>query len=631
LPALDGLRAIAVAAVIIFHFAPDRLPGGFLGVDVFFVVSGFLIARLLIVEVGRSGRVSCPAFWARRARRLLPAVATMTIVVLIAASVKFSAVELHDLRAQALGTLFYVANWVFIFQKNSYFASVGRPSPFLHMWSLAIEEQFYLVLPVIFFLLRRHVTRRPMLTAAIAFLGAIGSTIWMAILAKPLHDPTTAYLATGAHAMGLLVGVALGVLAGAAPGWNAAIQRLADNRALRTWSTVIASVALLGVLLAFRLTSYTSDRLFHGGFLVFSIGSGIVIAAVAIAPHSPLARVLSLRPLVTTGLRSYSLYLWHWPVYVFLTPTSGLTGASLFFARVAVSVVLAEISYRCIEQPFRVGYIAKKSASRGAVVYFATSIVVAVVLVFTVAAPTALPPTSLAAAAAATAKSRSPGGLRIDMFGDSTALIFGYYGVTHNAELENIDVKGDARLGCSTVNAARVTNSVLNTPPQDCQGWEQRWAADAAHDRGAVLAVMTGAWEVLDQRIGNTTYKFPSPQWHALVEGGLHKAISLLAGNGRTVYVFPVPCYGSGDPLHPLPARGDPARIRAVNAMLDRIAGEIKRVKLVPWLDVVCPHGRRAATFNGVNLWENDNVHLTVNGAIAVWKWWLPQLRRPQN
>jgi peptidoglycan/LPS O-acetylase OafA/YrhL len=640
LPALDGLRAIAVAAVIIFHFAPSRLPGGFLGVDVFFVVSGFLIARLLIVEVTRSGRISCPTFWARRARRLLPAVATMTIVVLILASVKFSAIELHDLRAQALGTLFYVANWVFIFQKGSYFATVGRPSPFLHMWSLAIEEQFYLVLPVLFFLLRRHVARRPALTATIAFAGAIGSTIWMWILAKPLHDPTTAYLSTGAHAMGLLVGVALGVLAGAASGWSNAVQRVATDRALRMWITAIASVALVGVLLTFRLTSYTSHRLFHGGFLVFSIASGIVIAVVALAPANPLARALSWRPLVVTGLRSYSLYLWHWPVYVFLTPTSGLTGAGLFWARVGVSVVLAEISYRLIEQPFRVGFIAKKSASRGAVVYFATSIVAAIVLVFTVAAPEPLPPTSFAAAAAAAAatnpgthdtKKTEPNAPHIDMFGDSTALLFGIDGALNAPKFGGIVVGGESNLGCSTVNAARVTNNVLNLEPKDCEGWELRWARDAQRDHGAVLAMMTGAWEVLDQRIGNTTYKFPSPQWHALVEGGLRKGVSILAGKGRTVYVFPLPCFGTGDPQFPLPARGDPARVNAINDMLDAIAREIPHVKLVPWRDVVCPQGRRAETYQGVNLWQPDNVHLTLKGAVAIWKWWLSQLRRAQN
>jgi peptidoglycan/LPS O-acetylase OafA/YrhL len=641
LPALDGLRAIAVAAVIIFHFSPARLPGGFLGVDVFFVVSGFLIARLLISEVGRSGTVACAHFWARRARRLLPAVATMTVVVLVVASVKFSSIEMHDLRAQALGTLFYVANWVLIVQKGSYFASVGRPSPFLHMWSLAIEEQFYLVLPVLFFLLRRHVARRPGVTATIAFIGAIGSTIWMAILAKPLHDPTTAYLATGAHSMGLLVGVALGVLAGAAPGWTTAASRLAANRAWRVSTTAIASVALVGVLLAFRLTSYTSSRLFHGGFLVFSIGSGIVIAMVALSPGSALARSLSFRPLVVVGLRSYSLYLWHWPVYVFLTPTSGLTGAALFWARLGVSVVLAEVSYRCIEQPFRVGYVAKRSGTRGAVVYFAAGIAVAVALVFTVAAPTALPPTSITPAAASITPSTTPVARRsrrvqkqlpqVDIFGDSTALVFGYYAGVHSNELGNVRVGGDARLGCSSLNTDKINAGILIQPPSGCAGWEQRWQTQAAKDKRAVLAIMLGAWEILDQRVNGVTLKYPDPRWSALVEASLRHAVEVLAVHGRAVHIFQLPCYGTGDPQFPIPARGDPNRINAMNDMIERIAHQVPHVSIVHWRDLVCPNGKRVEKVNGVQLWQTDNVHLTEQGVVQVWKWWLPQLRRAQN
>jgi peptidoglycan/LPS O-acetylase OafA/YrhL len=174
---LDGLRAIAVAAVIVFHFAPSVLPAGFLGVDVFFVVSGFLIARLVTREISGSGTVSLSGFWARRARRLLPALGTVVVVVLIGTSIWFSSIEVHDIRAQALGTLFYVANWVLIAGKNNYFSTVGRPSPFLHMWTLAVEEQFYLVLPLVFFAGRRAIVRHPRRTAAVALVGAVASTI----------------------------------------------------------------------------------------------------------------------------------------------------------------------------------------------------------------------------------------------------------------------------------------------------------------------------------------------------------------------------------------------------------------------------------------------------------------------
>src|SRR6476660_1088128 len=228
---LDGLRAFAVVAVMIYHFAPSALPAGFLGVDVFFVVSGFLISRLVMAEIARTKTLGRVHFWARRARRLLPAVATMTLVVLIAVALRFSDAELHDIRAQALGTLFYCANWVIIYTKGSYFASVGRPSPFLHMWTLGVEEQFYLVLPLVFFAARRLIVRHPIRTSVVALLGAIASTVWMAVLVSPTGDPTRAYLGSDSHAMGLLVGVALGVLAGAHTPWEQFPRRARANDA----------------------------------------------------------------------------------------------------------------------------------------------------------------------------------------------------------------------------------------------------------------------------------------------------------------------------------------------------------------------------------------------------------------
>ena len=399
--ALDGLRAIAVAAVVIFHFAPSSLPGGFLGVDVFFVVSGFLIARLLVADIAATGSFSRPRFWARRARRLLPAAAVMTVVVLVISAVKLTPVELHDLRAQALGSLLYVANWVLIAQKGSYFALTGRPSPFLHMWSLAIEEQFYLVLPLVFFAARRALDAPPRARAAVlALVAALGSTIWMATLVTPLGDPSRAYLGTGSHAMGLLVGVALGILAGAGGPWDAIGARLAREPGARITTSLVGIAALIAVLATMRLTSDHSYHLFRGGFLAFSLVCGVLIAIVVLNPQLGVTRALSTPALVAFGLRSYSLYLWHWPVRVFLTPRSGLDGAELFLARLAVSLVLAELSYRFVEQPFRTGVVARRSGSRGAIAFFGALTAVAVVLVVTIAAPTAIRTPTLAAAAA---------------------------------------------------------------------------------------------------------------------------------------------------------------------------------------------------------------------------------------
>jgi peptidoglycan/LPS O-acetylase OafA/YrhL len=353
---LDGLRALAVLGVIVFHFSRDALPAGFLGVDVFFVVSGYLITTLLLREVGASGRISLPSFWARRARRLLPALCVMTAVVVVASAIDFTDNELHDIRAHALGSLFYCANWVFIHGHSSYFATLGRPSPFLHTWTLAIEEQFYVVFPLVVFAARRVIARRPMVGAAVAFAGAVASQLWMAHLVQPHHDPSRAYFGSDSHASGILVGVALAFML-------AAVGRV--DRAQRTASAA-GVVLLAGVAATMRLADDNSLGLYRGGYLAFALACAALIVVVVQFRDTAFSRALSVGPLVAIGLRSYSLYLWHWPVRVFVTHDNvHAGGAALFVWRAVTLAVLAEVSYRFVERPFRSGVVAGQSVSVG--------------------------------------------------------------------------------------------------------------------------------------------------------------------------------------------------------------------------------------------------------------------------
>jgi peptidoglycan/LPS O-acetylase OafA/YrhL len=633
---LDGLRAIAVAGVIVFHFAPSVLPAGFLGVDVFFVVSGFLIARLVTRELAGSGTVSLAGFWARRARRLLPALATVVVVVLIATAIVFSNIEIHDIRAQALGTLFYVANWVLIAGKNNYFATVGRPSPFLHMWTLAVEEQFYLVLPLVFFAGRRVIVRHPVRTAAVALVGAVASTIWMGVLWSPGGDPSRAYLGTDSHAMGLLVGVAIGVIAGSSAHWERFVGALRSETRVARAAPLLAGACLAAVVLTMRFASETSTALYRGGFLVFAVLCGVIVAVLAARPETALSRGLGTRALVVVGLRSYSLYIWHWPVRVFITPTSGLHGFALFVVRLAVSVVLAEISFRLIEQPFRVGRPAQRAGSRPAITYYAVMVVITIVLVVTVAAPEPLPPTSLAQLGPAPtvpppAKGHPPPAqpqtLRVDVFGDSTGLVFGLGGA-YNADKLGITVGGDASLGCSLVQTDHVSAGRILKRPGYCNGWQGRWQASMRKDPKARLAVMAGAWETLDQKAPDgSTVRFGTQAWTDLITSSVQNALTLLGSDGRTVNLFEVPCYGAGDANDPIPERQDPERIAAVNDIFTNLARTMPHVKIVPWRDLVCPNGKRAESVGGVHLWLPDDQHLSGAGAVVVWKWWLPQLR----
>ena len=631
---LDGLRAIAVAGVIVFHFAPSVLPAGFLGVDVFFVVSGFLIARLVTREIAGSGRVSLANFWARRARRLLPALSTVVVVVLIATAIVFSNIEVHDIRAQALGTLFYVANWVLIFGKNNYFATVGRPSPFLHMWTLAVEEQFYVVLPLVFFAARRFIVRHPARTAALALVGAVASTVWMAVLFSPGGDPTRAYLGTDSHAMGLLVGVAIGVIAGHRERWDRVTGALRSDTALGRAAPWLAAASLVAVVVTMRLASERTDALYRGGFLAFALLCGVIVIVLAARPEIALSRGLGTSALVAVGLRSYSLYIWHWPVRVFITPTSGLHGFGLFVVRLAVSAVLAEISFRLIEQPLRVGRPAQRAGSRPAVVYYVVMVAVAIMLVVSVDAPQPLPPTSLSQLGPAptlpSANEPVPGRtgqLRVDVFGDSQGLVFGLGGAYHASELD-ISVGGDASLGCGLVQTDHVSEGRFLKNPAHCAGWQERWREILRREPKARIAVMAGAWETLDQKTADgTTIKFGTQAWTDLITSSVRDALEVLGSDGRMVHLFQVPCFGAGDANDPLPERQDPARIAAVNQIFDNVARSMPNVKIVPWRNLVCPDGKRVESIDGVHLWQPDDQHLTYPGAVVVWKWWLPQLR----
>jgi hypothetical protein len=457
----------------------------------------------------------------------------------------------------------------------------------------------------------------------------------MAVLVSPTGDPSRAYLGSDSHAMGLLVGVALGVLAGAGTPWEAMAVRLRSSPTAAWVAGAVGLGALLAVLVTMSVLDGNAYSLYRGGFLAFSLLCGAIVAVVVMLPTTRVAQMLSAPWLVAVGLRSYSLYLWHWPVRVFVSPSSGLDGAALFTVRLVVSIVLAEISYRVVERPFRMGMVARRSGSRGAIFYFAAIAAVAAVLVATVAAPVALPPSDLGRAAAAVPGNTRPTGptarggigpLRVDIFGDSTALVFGISGAEHAREL-HITVGGDARLGCGVVQADHFSDGRVIKNLEECAGWQARWRAQLRHDPHAVVALMTGAWDILDHETNDGIARFGTVAWTNLVTLSLRAALQVLTADGRTVHVFEVPCFGAGDANVPLPERSDPARITALNDIFGNLAREMPRVAIVHWRAFVCPGSHRIESKNGVRLWQPDDVHLTEAGGVLVWKWWLPQLR----
>lgn len=348
LPGLDGLRAIAVVAVIVFHLNPSWLPGGFLGVDIFFVISGYLITSLLLSEHQRSGRVALPRFWGRRARRLLPALGVLLLAVTLLAAC-FARDGLTDLQGDLPASIFYVLNWALVFGHDSYASTFGRPPLLQHLWSLSVEEQFYLLWPpILVFLLRRRLTREQI--AGVALGGAAVSASLMAGLFRPGRNPSAVYFGTHTHAEGLLLGCAL---AAAIPPWQmtAAVAPTARKVLERS-----GAVALLAVLAGLATLGFTSSVTYRGGLLLVDVATAVVVATVA-HPASRLGAALGRQPLRWIGLRSYSLYLWHWPIFEMTRPGIDLAWSTLpdDLLRLSLTVAAAELSYRFVEQPWREG------------------------------------------------------------------------------------------------------------------------------------------------------------------------------------------------------------------------------------------------------------------------------------
>ena len=347
MPGIDGLRAVAVAAVFLYHANLSWMPGGFLGVDVFFVISGYLITSLLIAEFEDRGRIALGRFWAGRARRLLPALFAL-LAVCLAIGATLQRGKLIGLRGDALASIFYVANWRFIFSHESYFAQFGRPSLLRHLWSLAVEEQFYLLWPPLF-LIGMRLLRRATLAALVA-LGAIGSTALMWALYRPGADTSRIFYGTDTRAAPLLIGVLL------AFAWKPSAMPAWDSARARRRLDALSVVALAAVIYAFVTVHDYDQSIYRGGFLVLAVSAALLLATIA-HPASTLGRALAHPVPRWLGERSYGIYLWHWPVLVFSRPGVDvhLPRGVLIPAQAAATVVLAAVSYRYIERPIRTG------------------------------------------------------------------------------------------------------------------------------------------------------------------------------------------------------------------------------------------------------------------------------------
>jgi len=354
MPGLDGLRALAVTAVVAYHVNVGWTQGGLLGVGAFFTLSGYLITDLLLGQQERTGGLQLGDFWLRRARRLLPALFVMLAVV-VAWVTLLDRSLLPAIRGAVGASAVYVTNWWLIAQHSSYFAQFGPSSPVGHLWSLAVEEQFYLIWPWLLWIGLRCRRRRSSVDlplAAATLLLAAASAVAMALLYQPGYDPTRVYDGTDTRAFAMLIGAALAFV------WPS--RRLRDDVARPAlWALDGAGIAGLAVfaVLVWRAGEY-SPFLYRGGMVLLSLATALMVAAAA-SPASRFGRALGWRPLRWIGVRSYGIYLWHFPIIVLTSPADGRDTPARAVLQVAATIGCAALSWRYVEEPIRHGALSR--------------------------------------------------------------------------------------------------------------------------------------------------------------------------------------------------------------------------------------------------------------------------------
>ena len=641
--ALDGIRAFAVVAVLLYHAEFGWARGGFLGVDVFFVLSGYLITGLLLREHTDTTRINLRRFYVRRARRLLPALYTVlagTCLYVVTALPH----EAATLRGDATAALTYATNWWLIARQQSYFGGTGRPSLLLNLWSLAVEEQFYLLWPLILGALLTTRTRRgrgydhdrpvpslwPVFIATAAL--AAGSALAMKTLYSPWKDPSRVYYGSDTRAFELLTGAMLAVA-------TAAYSRNAGSASVPRWRVagrdVFGALALGALGLAVYAVSDTDPRLYPVGLLA-ACGAAVLVIRAATA-GGLFARVLGARPLVWLGERSYSLYLWHWPVFDVTRPGQDvhLPIPADFALRIAISLLLAHLTFRHIESPIRHGAIGRVLArSRGALrqrrlalpaavaaltiglaacgVGLGNQLVAtakqypanpnaiaedngpAITLTGTGPAPKSAPASSASQSAApVAAPSKTPAASSapapavptampappahpptVAFVGDSQGMTLLLNKPTNLGQyLNTID---DTTEGCGLLggNITSKTGERRNLDT-DCNGSTTKWAARIASQHPDIVLVIIGGWDEFDDTVNGTTLTFASTAWDTYYNSRLATAVSQLRTTGVPhIELALLPCY------RPIPEpgsgywpeRGDDTRTRHINTLLTTYA-----------------------------------------------------------
>jgi peptidoglycan/LPS O-acetylase OafA/YrhL len=656
MPALDGLRGLAVLGVIAFH--AGHLTGGYLGVDLFFVLSGFLITSLLLVEHSDTATVALGHFWARRARRLLPAVFLVLGFVALYALVWATPVELDAIRGDGLATLLYVANWHAIAANGSYWAMFSEPSPLQHTWSLAIEEQFYLLWPFVVVALIVWLRRSPKLLFWVCVGGAAASAASLVVRYVPGSDPSRLYYGTDTRIAAILLGAALGC-------------------AGHVWGPVRSSRARMGLEAAglagvgfLAWAWFTVDGqaaiLYRGGLLACGIAATAVIAAASHPEAGPIARVLGWAPLVAAGIISYGLYLWHWPIFVLVSPErTGWSEPVVLAVRLALTVAVAYASYRLVERPIRhgalTGWPARVAAPAAAVVVAAALIVttvpdttqpseqdVAAALatgaVGGVADPTPTAPTSSAdpvapgrdgpsvttGPTATTPPTTKPGRPvprataelgrppKILVVGDSVAFSLAA-GLIPVEQTLGIDVTSQAVIACGVARGngrVKLPDGSTATEVGECHDWAGRWGGELdAFDPDVALLVV--GWAGNTQRDLEGVWRAPcDPVFDTWYESEVREALRVLTSRRTPVAMTTAPYYRS-----PKALPDNDAKIDCLNRIYRRVVAETAGVTLIDLATHICPEATACRTEQDGVVLRPDGLHFDGPAGTLVGSW----------
>jgi peptidoglycan/LPS O-acetylase OafA/YrhL len=623
-PALDGLRALAIIGVLVFHLAPGHLSGGWLGVDVFFVLSGFLITTLLIREHAKTGTIRLSKFWRARMRRLLPAVSVVLLAVLLLAWIWLWGSRRATVSGDVLASLFYVVNWHFIFGNEAYFSTVGAPSPVRHLWSLSIEEQFYVIFPVLLLALTAALRSRWRISLALGALALI-SAGWMSHLATSGADVSRYYFGTDTRVFELLIGAGAAV-ACIKFSWSdwPKFGRLLDGAAWLGLAIVVWCM--------FGLDE-KNPWTFQGILVLFCLAVvPMVLAATSTSPTT-FERVFRNPVLQFFGLISYPLYLWHWPLIVYLERYRGQLSSLWFSVTIAtLSIVLAWLTYRFIELPIRLRRTMESPTPW--TVGIRRAILVALPLVVVVSLFTMSETAKRLSSFQSPTKSGTGSTLVPPIYRPSkpaSAMFIGnsipasLYEAINPMTLSEFTLTESVNFGCDPFNGAKATDKGPSEITPECRNWQRVWPQAISVNKPDVALYFVPQTLTLDWYVNNKRLTFGTPAHDAFIKESLDdvRKKALAAGAKSfaitTLACHEVPTFDQTELINV----NDVTRVRHLRELTLNWAKK-NDAGIIDIYTALCDKGY-TDTINGEVLYA-DGLHYTAESGSIMWDWMRPQL-----